>query len=118
MKRIFSLTHAKIKPARLVDAAKHDVKKFMKKERSKPLSQGVDYWDFDVKFGLDEAQATSIHPGEINKAMDEAEKSGAESFFIELKVKPGVRSFTPVEDINDIEPSFIDEEVSGNEEQN
>ena len=32
---------------RLLDASKHDIRKYVKRERSRPLPEGVDYWDFD-----------------------------------------------------------------------
>ena len=46
MRKTFSLTHEKIKTPRLVDAIKHEVKKYLKRERNKKLAEGVDFWDF------------------------------------------------------------------------
>ncbi len=51
MKKTFSLIHPKTKVARLVEAVKHDVKKYLKRERNKKLPAGVDFWDFDCKYG-------------------------------------------------------------------
>ena len=51
MKKTFQLTHPKIKPARLIEAVRRDVKKYLKREKRKSLPDGVDYWDFDCKFG-------------------------------------------------------------------
>ena len=51
MKKTFELTHPKIKLARRVDAVKHEVKKYLKRERNKKLPADADYWDFDCKFG-------------------------------------------------------------------
>ena len=54
MKKKFSLKHPKIKPARRVEAVKHEIRKYLKRERRKELPEGVDFWDFDCKFGLTE----------------------------------------------------------------
>lgn len=51
MKKTFDLTHEKIKYPRMVEAAKKDVRKYIKRERKKTLSGGVHFWDFDCKFG-------------------------------------------------------------------
>jgi hypothetical protein len=96
MKKTFVLTHEKIKMPRMIEAAKHEVKKYLKRERNKPLTTGVDYWDFDCKYGATEATAEAIHKSEINKYMDEAEKQGLKSFYLEILAKPGTRSKSSV----------------------
>lgn len=92
MKKTFKLTHAKIKMPRLIDAAKHEAKKYLKRERKKKLPEGVDYWDFDCKYGPTENEAKKIHVSEINKSMDDAEASKLESFYLEILVAPGYRT--------------------------
>ena len=60
MKKTFQLTHPKIKPARLIEAVRRDVKKYLKREKRKSLPDGVDYWEFDCRFGYTEAKAEII----------------------------------------------------------
>lgn len=91
MKKTFSLTHPKIKVARLVETVKHDVKKYLKRERNKALPAGVDYWDFDCKYGPIEQEAEVIHVAEINKYLDEAERLGLESCYLEILATHGHR---------------------------
>jgi len=91
MKKTFSLTHEKIKRPRLVEAIKHEVKKYIKRERNKKLPEGIDFWDFDCKYGPSEDKAESIHLSAINKSIDDAEQLAVESFYIEILAKPGVR---------------------------
>ncbi len=91
MKKTFELTHAKIKPARLVEAARHDVKKYLKRERNKALPEGVDYWDFDCKFGPTEEEAEVVHVGDIGKRITEAQEQQLTSFYIEILAKEGHR---------------------------
>lgn len=92
MKKTFALTHPKIKLARLIEAAKYEVKKYLKRERNKSLPEGVDYWDFDCKYGHTEQEAKVIHLSQINKSMDEAEQQKLESFYLEILAKPGYRT--------------------------
>ena len=92
MKKTIALTHPKIKTPRLIEAAKHDAKKYLKRERNKKLPEGIDYWDFDCKYGATEKQAGTIHSSEINKHIDQAEQQGLESFYLEILAKPGIRN--------------------------
>ena len=92
MKKVIALTHPKVKVPRLVEAAKHEAKKYLKRERNKKLPEGVDYWDFDCKYGETEQQAKTIHVSEINKHIDQAEQKGLESFYLEILAKPGIRN--------------------------
>jgi len=92
MKKTFPLTHPKLNLARLVEATKHEVKKYIKRERNKKLPKDVDFWDFDCKYGHSEQEAKTIHLSAINKCIDEAEQLGLESFYLEIMVKPGIRN--------------------------
>jgi len=91
MKKTFELTHPKIKVARMVDAVKHEIKKYLRRERNKPLPEDAGYWDFDCRFGPTEDQATVLHVKEINKQIDLAEAEGLTSFYVEILAKPGKR---------------------------
>jgi hypothetical protein len=91
MKKTYKLTHPKIKLARLIDAAKHDVKKYLRRERNKKLPEGVDYLDFDCKYGANEEEAKVIHLSAINKSIDAAQEANLESFYLEIIATPGHR---------------------------
>ena len=91
MKKTFQLTHQKIKPARLIEAVRRDVKKYLKREKRKSLPDGVDYWDFDCKFGPTEVEAEVILASEISKCISEAEAENLESFYLEILAKPGYK---------------------------
>ena len=98
MKKTFELTHPKIKLERRVDAVKHEVKKYLKRERKKALPAGVDYWDFDCQFGNTEAESVAIDLADINKRIDQTQVDGLTSFYIEVVAKEGIRAFTPREE--------------------
>jgi len=97
MKKTFNLTHPKIKVPRVIEAIKYEVKKYIKRERKKALLEGVDFWDFDCRFGDDEATSEVIHVSAINKYISQAELKQLESFYLEIVAKPGQRSKKPIE---------------------
>jgi len=96
MKKTFKLSHDKLAVPRLVEAIKHEVKKYIKRERRRELPEAADYWDFDCRFGADEASSKIIHLSEINKAISKAEAEKLESFYLEILVKPCRRKKMPV----------------------
>ncbi|MCF6179181.1 MAG: DUF6172 family protein [Geopsychrobacter sp.] len=98
MKKTFKMSHPKIKVPRLVEAIKYEVKKYIKRERKKTLPPGVDFWDFDCRFGDDQTSSETIHLSEINKYISLAESKQLESFYLEILAKPGHRSKKPKPD--------------------
>jgi hypothetical protein len=92
MKKTFKLSHPKLELPRLVEAIKYEVKKYIKRERRKPLPINVDFWDFDCRFGVDEESSEVVNLSAINKSISEAEAKQLESFYLEILVKPGYRT--------------------------
>ncbi len=99
MKKTFKMSHPKIKTPRLVEAIKHEVKKYIRRERNKTLPDDVDYWDFDCRYGADEVSSEVIHLSAINKHISQAEEQQLESFYLEVMVKPGYRTKKPLVDV-------------------
>ena len=97
MKKTFKLTHPKIKVPRLVEAIKHEVRKYLRRERRKKLPENADFWAFDCRFGVDEASSDVVHVSDIDKSIDQAESKQLESFYLEILAKPGHRSKKPRE---------------------
>ena len=95
MKKTFNLTHPKIKIARLFDASRYEVKKYIKRERGKPLPKGADFWDFDCRFGDTEKEAKVIHPSDISKHITDIEQRGLNTFYLEILAKPATRTKKP-----------------------
>ena len=84
MKKTIALTHPKLQPARLVDSIKHDIKKYLNRERRKTLPEGMDYWTFDCRFGASEEAAEAIYTSEINKHIDAAVAQELPAFYVEI----------------------------------
>ena len=82
-------------PDRVLDAIKHEVRKYVKRQRRVPLPVGVDFWDFSCKFGSAEETAEAVHLAEIVKRMDAAAAEGAAQCFVELVAIEGHRRARP-----------------------
>ena len=91
MKKTFPLTSPKHAPARVVEQIKSDVRKYVKRERKKPLPEGVDFWDFGCQVGQGEAAPETKHLEEIVPAIDQAAAVGCASVYIEILARPGHR---------------------------
>ena len=76
---------------RVLDAVKHDIRKYVKRQRRVALPEGVDYWDFDCKFGLSADAAAPLHFGNLIEQIDAAAKEGAAAVYVELLAKNGHR---------------------------
>ncbi len=81
---------------RLLDASKHDIRKYAKRERARVLPVGVDFWDFDCKLGSTDATAAPVHFAALITAVDALAKEGAESFYVEVVTKHGYRMARPL----------------------
>ncbi len=95
MKKTYPLTHPKKHVDRLIDSIRSDIRKYLKRERAKKLPEGVDYWDFDCKFGASAETAQLVHVAELSKILDTAKAEGYESCYVEIIAKPGVRTKQP-----------------------
>ena len=95
MKKTFQLTIEGKNRDRVLDATKHEIRKYIKRQRRVPLPEGVDFWDFDCKFGLSKDVASSIHFATITEHINEVAASGAEAFYLEMIAKSGHRQARP-----------------------
>ena len=84
MKKTISLRHEKHKYPRMIEASKHEVRKYLKRSRRKDLPEGMDYWDFKCKFGDSEAEAEQVHLSAIDKYIDAAAERELDSFYLEI----------------------------------
>lgn len=95
MKKTFQTTHEKIQPARLIEAVKHETRKYIRRERNKALPAGVDFCDFSCAFGADSSQAKAIHIAELDKHIEQAFAAELPSFYVEILARPGYRQAKP-----------------------
>ncbi len=91
MKKTFKLNVEGKHPDRVLEAVKHEIRKYVKRQRRVPLPEGVDFWDFDCRFGSAEGNAESVHFATITALIDAVAKDKGDSFYLELLAKNGIR---------------------------
>ena len=91
MRKTYPLIIEGKNPDRVLDAVKHDIRKYVKRQRRVALPEGVDFWDFDCRFGLSADTAVPLHFGNLIEQIDAAAKEGAAAVFVELLAKNGHR---------------------------
>ncbi len=80
---------------RLIESSKHDIRKYVRRERGRPLPEGVDFWDFDCKFGSAEATAAVVHFATLTDLIDKVAQEGGGQFYVEVVAKHGRRAAKP-----------------------
>ena len=88
MKKTFKLDHPKIKLPRVVDSVKHEIKKFIKKERQQTLPSNARFWGFDCKLGQSEETAIEVHQAALSKSIDELVEKNIMTIYVEITAKP------------------------------
>lgn len=91
MKKNFSLISSVHKPARHIELIKHEINKYIARERRKTLPEDAGYWEFDCKCGPDTASAVVVHVSTIGKHLDEIAATKTDNIYIEIMARPGAR---------------------------
>lgn len=97
MRKTFPLQVEGKHPDRLVEAIKHEIRKYIKRERGHALPEGADFWDFDCRFGADEATSGIVHLSDITRLIDGVVKEGGKQFYVEILAKPAKRQPRPAD---------------------
>ena len=95
MKKVFQLTSPNKDPERQVDSVIHEIRKYIKRERKKPLPEKIDYWDFDCRIGDDADSAKTFPLDSLNASIDKFVVADKKSFYIEILSKPAVAERKP-----------------------
>ena len=108
MKKTFKLNVENKHPDRQVESIKHEIRKYIKREKNKPRPEGVDFWKFNCKFGKNDEEPKVIDFIDITKNIDEASSEKCETLYMEILSVAGIR-----------EPKVVsDETTETNEEDN
>jgi hypothetical protein len=91
MKKNFPLQQEGLHPDRVLEAVKHEIRKYFKRERNRALPKEVDFWDFDCKVGLTADAAQGVRVSGVIEALDALAKDGASLVYVEILSKHGVR---------------------------
>ncbi len=88
MKKIFKLTDPKKHEDRVLEAVKHEIRKYAKREKKKDLPEKATmYWDFDCKVGATADEAKVVIYEELIKALDAVKATGVTECYVEILAK-------------------------------
>lgn len=106
MKKSFKLKIPGRNDERVMEALKHDIRQYIKREKRKPTPQGVDFWEFDCRFGKNVESAEVIKFSEIISRINAAAAANDDEFYIEILAKAGHKS---VKDESEAQEALADE---------
>ncbi len=92
MKKTFSIKVTNKTPERQVDTIKHEIKKYLARERRKETPEKVDFWDFDCRIGESSTQAEVINVADINSHISKLLEDNKEAFYLEILARPGYKT--------------------------
>jgi len=98
MKKNFPLQIEGKNADRVLEAVKHEIRKYFKRERNRALPKEVDFWDFDCKVGLTADSATVVKVSAVIEGLDALVQEGAASVYVEILSKHGIRVIRPEND--------------------
>ena len=92
MRKIFPLQIEGRHPDRVIEAVRHEIRKYLKRERRRELPAGADFWDFDVRCGSTRENAEPLHLASLFASIDAvAAEKGAE-VYVEILARPATRT--------------------------
>ncbi len=98
MKKIFKLTDPKKHEDRVLEAIKHDIRKYVKREKKKDLpDKATMYWDFDCKIGASADDAEVVAYEELIKGLDAVKATGVSEVYVEILAKTVDK---PIKEVN------------------
>lgn len=95
MKKTFPLSAPGKDDARVRDQIRHELNRYLRRERQKKLPEGFTRWAFDCRVGRDAATAEPRPVREVGAAIDVLAAAGATEAYIEILAKPEARTPAP-----------------------
>lgn len=107
MKKTFKLNVENKHPDRLLESIKHEIRKYIKREKRKPLPESVDFWDLKCKFAKNDETPEEINFNDITDCINNAALEKCDSFYMEIISTEGIKEVKEIKN---------DEEIENNEE--
>ena len=114
MKKTFLLTDANKDSQRVLESIKNNIRKYIKREKRKPLPEEFNFWKINCKFGKTEETAIEIRFEDMMKNINEASEQNLESFYIELIAQASTMNFK--KKIEEVEIVDMPEEIMEEDE--
>ncbi|MCS4511418.1 DUF6172 family protein [Xylophilus ampelinus] len=92
MRKTFALETPGKHPDRVLEATKHEIRKYVQRERRKPLPAGADFWDFDCRVGATADDAEGVHLAALTERIDALVQQGRKDVYVEVLARPANRT--------------------------
>lgn len=112
MKKRFALTNTKKTPERVLEGIKNDIRKYIKREKRKPLPEDTNFWKIDCKFAKNDDELLEIKFEDIIKNINMASEEKCESFMIEIVATAVMKEPKKIKETQEVE---IQEETNEEE---
>jgi hypothetical protein len=94
LKKLFHLRQENKNPDRLLESIKHEIRKYMKRERKKKLPEEAVFWDFDCRFGQNDEEAEPLPASGLIAALDKAHDAGWDACYVEIIARASMKAKT------------------------
>lgn len=91
MNKTYKLIEEKRDKDRVVEAIKHEIRKYIKREKNKSLPEGVDFWKLECKISKDSNELAFVEFQNLIKTIDILVSEEAETLNIEILSFEGIR---------------------------
>lgn len=95
MRKTYSFQAEGRHPDRVLESVKHDIRKYLKRERRRDLPEGADFWDFDCRIGADKDSAEGVLLSALIGQVDAIAKGGATQAYVEVLARAAQRPPRP-----------------------
>ena len=92
MRKIFPLQIEGRHPDRVMDALRHEIRKYLKRERRRELPAGADFWDFDCRCGSTRDTAEAVHLAALFASIDAVAAAQGPEVYVEILARPAQRN--------------------------
>jgi hypothetical protein len=91
MNKTYNLIEEKRDKDRVVEAIKHEVRRYIKREKNKPLPKDIDFWKLECKISKNSDKLASIEFQNLIKTIDILVSEEAEILNIEILSFEGIK---------------------------
>lgn len=112
MRKIFQIQVEGKNPDRVLEAVKHEIRKYIKRERRRDLPEGTHFWDFDCQFGSTKEAAEAVHLSALTERINAVAAEGGTQFYVEILARAAQRQPRP----DGAEPAHGDDGDEGDDE--
>jgi hypothetical protein len=91
MKKTFPLQSAGKDDARVRDKIRHEINKYVRRCRGKPVPEGFAQWEFMCRVGRAAEDAEAQPLKEVGKTIDTVAQTGATAVYVEIEAVPAQR---------------------------